>query len=234
MGRAALVGPGIEPHNLHGASRGIRGPCGTGPPGPQRPPASGRHRVVGQQGLGAKNGPACPIAAWVGREPPAGHGVVDGRIPPANGACRCVRRAVRPLLARLAVMVFQMRCLEAHCLELLTRRLALPGAGRQDMCQADYFPPAGPGLQPLRPYPRLPCWRVHWDRQKAGDGGEGMAVAPLRVDVCAKHGRHPVRHVHSGVQSTAAGGPMRATRWMPPRHTRRRKRPGHGCSPPSS
>ena len=46
------------------------------------------------------------------------------------GGFRCVGRAARPLFARPAVMLLQMRVLEAHCRELWTRRLARPGARR--------------------------------------------------------------------------------------------------------
>ena len=69
---------------------------------------------------------------------------------PPLGGFRGVGWAARPLFARPATMLFQMRQLEAHCRELWTRRLARPGAGRQDVFMLEYVPPAGPGQQPLR------------------------------------------------------------------------------------
>ena len=78
---------------------------------------------------------------------------------------------------------------EAHCYELWTRRLARPGVGWQAVFLLDYFPPAGPGLQPLWPFHRLLRWQVQCNRQVAGNGGAGRAAAPPPppVGLCAKH-----------------------------------------------
>ena len=88
-------------------------------------------------------------------------------------------------------MLFQMRQLEAHCRALWTRRLARPGVGQQDVFLLDYLPPTGPGLQPLRPFQRLPCRRVQCDRQGAGGGGVGRVAPPPQVALCARHRAPP-------------------------------------------
>ena len=103
------------------------------------------------------------------------------------GGFKCVGRAARPLFVRPDAMLFQMRQLEAHCRALWTRPLARPGVGRQDVFLSDYLPPPEPGLQPLRPFKRLPLRRVQRDRQGEGGGGVGR-VAPLpRAALCARH-----------------------------------------------
>ena len=107
------------------------------------------------------------------------------------GGFRCVGRAARPLFARPDAMLLHMRQLEAHCHALWTRRLARPGVGQQDVFLLNYLPPPAPGLQPLRPFQRLPRQRLQHDRQGAGGGGEGR-VAPLpRVALCARHRAPP-------------------------------------------
>ena len=65
---------------------------------------------------------------------------------------KCVGRVARPLFARPDAILFRMRQVEAPCRALWTRRLARPGARRQDVFLLDYLPPAGLGLQPLRPF----------------------------------------------------------------------------------
>ena len=125
---------------------------------------------------GAENGPGCDTAACARGWPPARQGVVDGQIPLATGGFRCVGRVARPLFACPAVMPSRMRQFEAHCQEPWTRRLARTRAGWQEMFPLDSFPPAGPGLQPLRPFQRLPRRRVQRDRQGAGEGGAGRAT----------------------------------------------------------
>ena len=107
------------------------------------------------------------------------------------GGFRCVGRAVRPLFARPDAMLFQMRQLEAHCRALWTRRLARPGVGRRDAFLWDYLPLAGPGLQPLRPFQRLPRRRVQRHRQGAGGGGVGRVAPPPWVALCARHRAPP-------------------------------------------
>ena len=107
------------------------------------------------------------------------------------GGFRCVGRAARPLFARPDAMLFQMRQLEAHCRALWTRRLARPGVGRQDVFLLDYLLPAGPGLQPLRPFQRLTRRRVQRNRQGAGGGFVGRVAPPPRVALCARHRAPP-------------------------------------------
>ena len=51
----------------------------------------------------------------------------------------------------------------------------------------DYLPLAGPGLQPLRPFQRLPRRRVQRDQQGAGGGGAGRMAPPPQVALCARH-----------------------------------------------
>ena len=109
-----------------------------------------------------------------------------------------------------------MRQLKAHYRELWTRRLARPGAGRQDMFLLDFFPPAGPGLQQLRPFQRLPRRQVQRNRHGAAEGGAGRVAAPPRVAVCAKHpappcaactqrgAEHYCRRAHEGHRMDAA------------------------------
>ena len=147
------------------------------------------------------------------------------------GGFRCVGRSARPLFARPAAMLFQMRQLEAHCCELWTRRLARPGRGRQDMFLLDYLPPAGPGRQPLRPFQRLPRRQVQRDRHGAGNGGAGRAVAPPQVALCTRHrappcaacaqrgAEHCCRRAHEGhrmdaAQARVAARALRA--WLQP------------------
>ena len=103
------------------------------------------------------------------------------------GGFRCVGRSARPLFARPEAMLFQMRQLEAHCRALWARRLARPGAGRQDVFLLDYLPPAGPGQQPLRPSQRLPRRRVQRDRRGAGGGDADRVAPPPQVALCARH-----------------------------------------------
>ena len=107
------------------------------------------------------------------------------------GGFRCVGRAARPLFPRPDAMLFQMRKLEVHCRALWTRRLARPGAGRQDVFPLDYLPPAGLGLQPLRPLQRLPRRLVQRNQQGAGGGGAGRVAPPPRVALCAQHWAPP-------------------------------------------
>ena len=107
------------------------------------------------------------------------------------GGFRCVGRAARPLFTRPDAMLFQMRQLEAHCHALWTRRLAQPGAGRQDVFLLDYLPPAGPRQQPLRPFQRLLRRQVQRDRHGAGGGGAGRVAPPPRVALCARHWAPP-------------------------------------------
>ena len=147
------------------------------------------------------------------------------------GGFRCVGRAARPLFARPDAMLFQMRQLEAHCRALWTRRLARPGVGRQDVFLLDYLPPAGPGLQPLRPFQRLPRRRVQRDRQGAGGGGVGRVAPPPRVALCARHrappcaacvqrgAEHSYQRAHEGhrmdaAQARVAAQALRA--WLQP------------------
>ena len=47
---------------------------------------------------------------------------------------------------------------------------------QQDVFLLDYFPPAGPGLQPLRPFWRLPHRRLQRNRQGGGNGGAGRVA----------------------------------------------------------
>ena len=107
------------------------------------------------------------------------------------GGFRCVGRSARPLFARPEAMLFQMRQLEAHCRALWARRLARPGAGRQDVFLLDYLPPAGPGQQPLRPFQRLPRRRVQRDRRGAGGGDADRVAPPPQVALCARHRAPP-------------------------------------------
>ena len=107
------------------------------------------------------------------------------------GGFRCVGRSARPLFARPEAMLFQMRQLEAHCRALWARRLARPGAGRQDVFLLDYLPPAGPGQQPLRPFQRLPRRRVQRDRRGAGGGDADREAPPPQVALCARHRAPP-------------------------------------------
>ena len=107
------------------------------------------------------------------------------------GGFRCVGRSARPLFARPEAMLFQMRQLEAHCRALWARRLARPGAGRQDVFLLDYLPPAGPGQQPLRPFQRLPRRRVQRDRRGAGGGDADRVAPPPQVALCARHWAPP-------------------------------------------
>ena len=107
------------------------------------------------------------------------------------GGLRCVGRAARPLFARPAVMLFQMRLVEAHCRELWTQRLAWPRAGQQDMFLLDYFQPAGPGQQPLWPFQRLYCRQVLRNRHGACRGGAGGVAALQHVAVCVQYRAPP-------------------------------------------
>ena len=55
----------------------------------------------------------------------------------------------------------------------------------------DYFPRAGPGLWPPRPFQRLPRRQVQRKRQGAGNGGMIQAAALARVALCMTHGVPP-------------------------------------------
>ena len=135
------------------------------------------------------------------------------------GGFRCVGRSARPLFARPEVMQFQMRQLEAHCRALWARRLARPGAGRQDVFLLDYLPPAGPGQQPLRPFQRLPRRRVQRDRRGAGGGDADRGAPPPQVALCARHRAPP------------CAACLQRGAWTRHKHAWRREHCGRGCSP---
>ena len=127
------------------------------------------------------------------------------------GGFRCVERAVRPLFARPDAMLFQMRHLEAHCRALWTRRLAWLGAGRQDVFLLDYLPPAGPWLQPLRPFQCLPRRRVlarpaRGRRRGRGPRGTAAAGGP----VCQTPGPALCRLRAAGHRALLPAGSRRA------------------------
>ena len=127
------------------------------------------------------------------------------------GGFRCVGRSARPLFARPEAMLFQMRQLEAHCRALWARRLARPGAGRQDVFLLDYLPPAGPGQQPLRPFQRLPRRRVQRDRRGAGGGDADRVAPPPQVALCARHRAPPCAAcVQQGAEHCCQRGARRA------------------------
>ena len=150
------------------------------------------------------------------------------------GGFRCVGRSARPLFARPEAMLFQMRQLEAHCRALWARRLARPGAGRQDVFLLDYLPPAGPGQQPLRPFQRLPRRRVQHDRRGAGGGDADRVAPPPQVALCARHrappcaacvqrgAEHCCQRAHEGHRMDAAQARVaaRALGLPPPGRTR--------------
>ena len=137
------------------------------------------------------------------------------------GGFRCVGRAARPLFARPDAMLFQMRQLEAHCRALWTRRLARPGAGRQDVFLLDYLPP--------------PCRAGRCSA--AGMGPEAGARAVWRRRrgwPCVRDtGPRLVPPACSGAPSTAASGPTKGTAWTRLKRARRHERCGRGCSPRS-
>ena len=93
--------------------------------------------------------------------------------------------------------------------------------------------PAGLGQQPLRVFQRPPHEHVPRNHHGDGEGGADQAPAPLHVAVCVKHQVPPCEHAHRHPQSTANGGLMRDTGWMPPKRAGRRQRRGHGCREPS-
>ena len=85
VGQPTAVAARGGPCDIRGAGPGLRGPRGTGTPGPQRPPAAGGDLASTHQGPSAENGPGCVAAASAGRGPPAGQGGVDGEVSPAAG-----------------------------------------------------------------------------------------------------------------------------------------------------
>ena len=79
------------PHDVRGASLGLRGPRGAGTPGPQRPPAGGGHVAATHQGPSAENGPGCIAAAFASRGPSAG--MAKSLLPLGGFKCVAARAA---------------------------------------------------------------------------------------------------------------------------------------------
>ena len=140
------------------------------------------------------------------------------------GGHRCVGRAAWPLLACPDAMLLQMRQLEAHCQERWVRRLARPGAGRQDVFPLHYFPRAGPRQQPLCPYQRLPRQQVQPPGWGLEEGGQTEWWGRRREWPCVSGtAPRPVRPAGSGGRNTASSGRTRGTAWA---RGRRKRRPG--------
>ena len=70
---------------------------------------------------------------------------------PLGGFCS-MGRTVQPVLACQPDMRQHMQQLQQHCLELWTRQLSTPGAGRKDYFLAGYLPRRPGGGAPARPY----------------------------------------------------------------------------------
>ena len=119
-----------------------------------------------------------PAAAPARRRDPAGGTLsVDVRLFGAPGGFRSMGCTEQPVFACRPDTRQHMQQLQQHCLELWTRRLSTPGAGRKDYFLAGYLPRGLGGGALARPYeimcavgvarPRPPPWRTSGWRRAA-------------------------------------------------------------------